>query len=77
MFRIDSLAHVALGKLILGLRVLERELYLRFVYLPIYPSIASKGKQRRNRYIKESRKGDFEIRDLFSQGMEANINGGS
>jgi len=43
MFRVDSLVHGGSATFTLGLRVLERELYLRFIYLPIYPSIASEG----------------------------------
>jgi len=31
----------------------ERNLYEWFIYLPIHPSIDSKGKQGRNEYIKE------------------------
>jgi len=50
---------VALGVIALGLRALERELYMRFIYLPVDPSIAGKGKRRRNEYIKESRKRRF------------------
>ena len=36
---------VALGMFTLGLRALERELYVRFIYLFACPSIASKGKR--------------------------------
>ena len=43
MFRVDSLVHGGSDDAYTGLRVLERELYLRFIYLPIYPSIAGKG----------------------------------
>jgi len=50
---------VARGKITLGLRALERELYMRFIYLPIYPPIAGKGKQGRNEHIKESWKAGF------------------
>jgi len=50
---------VALGTMTLGLRALERELYLRFIYLPIYAPIAGKGKQGRNEYIKENWKAGF------------------
>jgi len=53
------LSVVALGKITLGLRALERELYMRFIYLPVYPSIAGKGKRGRNEYIKESWKAGF------------------
>jgi len=43
----------------------------------IYLSIAGKEKRGRKEYIKESRKGDFETRDLCPQGMVTDINDGS
>jgi len=50
----------------------------RWLKLAVCPSIATKGKQRRNEYMKEGWKnGDFEIRDLFDKGMVAGINHGS
>jgi len=59
-------------------QVLEREPYLRFIHLSVYPSIASKGNHRRNEYIKGvEKKGDFEIRDLFDRGMVTKINHGT
>jgi len=45
---------VALGTITLEVRVLERELYVRFMYLPVYRSTAGKGKRGRDEYIKES-----------------------
>jgi len=45
---------VALGTVTLEVRVLERELYVRFMYLPVYRSTAGKGKRGRDEYIKES-----------------------
>jgi len=37
-----------------GPEVSERELYVQFIYLSIYPSIAINGKQIRNEYTKEN-----------------------
>ena len=48
--------NVASGTLMLSLQVSEREVYGRFIYLAIYPSIASKRKKIRNKFIKENGK---------------------
>ena len=41
------LIRVALGTAILGLHVLEREIYVKYAYLAVCPSIASKEKTGR------------------------------
>lgn len=62
MNKVDSLYHGGSRTTILGLHVLvlERDAYVQFIYLIIYPSIASKGKQEGNRYTKEGKKRNFE-----------------
>ena len=58
-------------------QVSEREIYVRFIQLPVYPSIANKGNRKNRKYIQESRRkgeADFETRDLFYRGMVTKMN---
>ena len=54
---------VAPGTPTLSLRLSEREVYGRFIYLSIYPSIASKVTQRRDEYVK----GNFKKKDILER----------
>ena len=54
--------------LTLGLLLSERIVYVQFVRLLIYPSIASNGKQGKNGYIRNRKKGGFRNKRSISAG---------